>query len=240
MVTLNSRTLWQRKDHEHQCQVKNVRAPRLEEIVIGSLKKLLNDPGLIAKWIEIYQSKTTSDLPELYVQTKKMDQEILTTSKRISNLVQRIADLPAEVPADAFYEQIKQMTQKLNDLKLAKETLKTKELDLRAQEIDQEGFTAKIQQVLVNLEQAPKELQRPVLTNLVKFIEIHPTKIKMGLYAPVNESLKATGTEGTPSTASVAADSGHKKSRLESQLFCLNSSTRAGSSTVGNGARGGT
>ncbi len=154
--------------------------------------------------------------------------------------MQRIADIPAEVPADAFYEQIKQMTQKLNDLKLAKENLKTKELDLRAQEIDHAGFTAKIQQVLANLEQAPKELQRPVFTNLVKFIEIYPTKIKMGLYAPVKEPLRATGTEGTLSTAIVAADSGHKKSRLESQLLCLNSSTRAGSSTVGIGARGGT
>ncbi len=226
------------KTHEHQCQVKNVRAPRLEEIVIKSLKTLLSDSSLIAKWIEIYQAKTTSDLPELQAQNKKLEQEILTTSKRISNLVQRIADLPAEVPAEAFYEQIKQMTQKLNDLKLAKENLKTKEMDLRAQEIDQAGFTAKIQKVLENLEQAPKELQRPVFTNLVKFIEIPPTKIKMGLYAPVKEPLKATGTEGPLSTATVAADFGHKKSRLESQLLYLNSSTRVGSSTVGIGAVG--
>lgn len=228
------------KSHEHQCQVKNVRAPRLEEIVIKSLKTLLSDSSLIAKWVEIYQTKTTSDLPELQAQSKKLDQEMLMNSKRINNLVQRIADLPAEVPADAFYEQIKQMTQKLNDLKLAKENLKTKELDLRSQEIDQEGFTAKIQQVLANLEQAPKELRRPVFTNLVKFIEIHPTKIKMGLYAPVREPLKATGTEGTSSTATAAADFGHKKSGLEGQLFCISNSTRVGSSTVEIGARGGT
>jgi hypothetical protein len=34
----------------------------------------------------------------------------------------------------------------------------------------------------------------------------------------------------------MTAGSGHKKSRLESQLFCFNSSARVGSSTVGIGA----
>ncbi|MGZ3797904.1 MAG: recombinase family protein, partial [Pseudobdellovibrionaceae bacterium] len=72
------------KEHVHQCQVKNVRAPRLEEIVARSLRSLLNDPRLIAKWIEIYQSKTTSELPEVQMQTKKLELEIQTTSKRIT------------------------------------------------------------------------------------------------------------------------------------------------------------
>ncbi|WP_291515435.1 hypothetical protein [Bdellovibrio sp. ArHS] len=45
-------------------------------------------------------------MPELHAQSRKLDQEILTNFKRINNWVQRIADLPAEVPADAAYEQI--------------------------------------------------------------------------------------------------------------------------------------
>ncbi len=49
----------------------------------------------------------------------------------------------------------------------------------------------------------------------------------------VKESLKATGTDGIP-------DFGHKKSRLEGQLFFISNSTRVGSSTVDIGARRGT
>lgn len=127
------------------------------------------------------------------------------------------------------------MTQRMNELKLAKETFKTKEMDLRGQEVDQDGFKAKIENSLRNLEKVPKESQRPIFTNLVKFIEIHPTKIKLGLYAPVKDHYKATGTD---TATAAAADFGHKKSRLEGQLFCINSSTRVGSSTVGNGASG--
>lgn len=80
------------------------------------------------------------------------------------------------------------MTLRLIELKLAKENLKIKELDLRSQEADQEGLKAKIENVLKNLEKATEEKQRPIFTSLVKFIEVRPLKIKLDLYAPTNES----------------------------------------------------
>lgn len=104
-----------------------------------SLRTLINDPSLIEKWIEIYKSKTSSELPEVRNRIRQLDQEIQTTTKKISNLVQRVAELPSEVPADPFYEQIKLLNQKLTEAKLAKEKQKTKEMDLYGQDIDQEG-----------------------------------------------------------------------------------------------------
>lgn len=220
------------KDTGHQCQVKNVRAPRLEEIVTSSLRSLLNDPSLIEKWIEIYRSKTSSELPEVQNRAKQLDQEIQSAAKKISNLVQRVAELPAEVPADPFYEQIKQLNQKLTEAKLAKEKLRTKEMDLNGQDIDQEGFKAKVERTLKNLENAPKEKQRPIFTNLVKFIEIHPMKIKIGIYAPAKEQMKATGTYGTPSPGIETQNLNGK----EGKLLPFDPNHRVGSSTVGNGA----
>lgn len=220
------------KDTGHQCQVKNVRAPRLEEIVTSSLRSLLNDPSLIEKWIEIYRSKTSSELPEVQNRAKQLDQEIQSAAKKISNLVQRVAELPAEVPADPFYEQIKQLNQKLTEAKLAKEKLRTKEMDLNGQDIDQEGFKAKVERTLKNLENAPKEKQRPIFTNLVKFIEIHPMKIKIGIYAPAKEQMKATGTDGTPSPGIETQNLNGK----EGKLLPFDPNHRVGSSTVGNGA----
>ena len=212
----------------------NVRAPRLEEIVTKSLKSLLSDPSLIEKWVAIYKSKTSTELPDVQGQTKKMDQEIQTTSKRIANLVQRISELPAEVPAEAFFDQIKQMTAKLNDLKLKKQKLITKEMDLKGQDIDQDGLKAKIERTLANLEKAPKEKQRPIFTSLVKFIEIHPMKIKIGMYAPSKEQYKATGTDGTPSPETKTQNLNEK----EGKLLPFSPTQRVGSSTVGSGASG--
>jgi hypothetical protein len=40
---------------------------------------------------------------------------------------------------------------------------------------------------------APPEKQRPILWNLIKFIEINPMKLKIGLFAPV----QTTGTDGS-------------------------------------------
>ena len=221
------------KEKPHDCQVKNVRAPRLEEIVTRSLRSLLSDPSLIKKWIAIYKSKTSSELPDVQNQAKKLDQEVQTTSKRIANLVQRISELPAEIPADAFYEQIKQMTAKLNDLKLAKQKLMTKEMDLRGQDIDQDGLKAKIERTLNNLENAPKEKQRPIFTNLVKFIEIHPMKIKIGMYATSKEQYKATGTDGTSSPETKTQNLKEK----EGKILPFSPNPRVGSSTVGIGAQ---
>ncbi len=175
-------------------------------------------------------------MPEVQNLSKQLDQEIQTTSKRINNLVQRIADLPPEVPADAFYKQIKQMTAKMNDLKLAKEKLKTKEMDLYGQDIDQDGLKAKIEHALKNLENVPKEKQRPIFTNLVKFIEIHPMKIKIGMYAPTKVQYTATGTDGNPSPESSTQNFNEIK---EGKLIPF-SPNRVGSSTVGSGARRGT
>jgi hypothetical protein len=199
--------------------------------VINSLKTLLSDESLITKWIEIYKAKTKNDLPDVQAKSKQMDQEILATTKKIANLVQRVAELPAEVPADAFYEQIKQMNHKLSELKLAKEKLNTKEMNLFGQDIDQDGLKKKIERAIQNLEKSPKEKQRAVFSNLVKFVEIHPMKIKIGMLAPTK--MKATGTDGEP-----LSEKSQNLQEKEGKLLEFDPNRRGGSSTVGNGAPG--
>lgn len=60
----------QTKELAQDCQIKNVRAPRMEEIVFKSLKQLLNDPKRIEKWVAIYRSKVNQDLPEVQSRQK--------------------------------------------------------------------------------------------------------------------------------------------------------------------------
>jgi hypothetical protein len=122
------------------------------------------------------------------------------------------------------------MNLKLSDLKLAQEKHKTEAMDRMGQEIDEEKFKAKILKTLENLENTPKDRHRPIFTNLIKFVEIKPMKIRIGMYA----SAKATGTD--------ALDSDFKKSVIPSNKpsTTLDIPNRGGSSTVVSGALRGT
>lgn len=224
------------KTETKSCQMKNVRALRLEEMILKSLRQLLNEQGLIEKWIEIYKSKTSNELPEIQQRQKQLDTEIQNTGKKISNLVQRVAELPSDVPADQFYDQIKSMNLKLNELKQAKEKLGHQSYELMKYAIDETALKEKIKRTIENLDQVSGDNQRTILSNLIKFIEIHPTKIKIGIYAPTVSEMKATGTDGEPSgQGTLNLDFKEKEGKL--LPFSPN---RVGSSTVGNGARRGT
>jgi len=219
------------KAETKDCQIKNVRALRLEDLILKSLKQLLNEQGLIEKWIEIYKSKTTNELPEIQQRQKQLDMDIQTTSKKITNLVQRVAELPSDVPADQFYEQIKQMNQKLIELKSSKEKLGSQSYELMKYAIDEQALKEKIKRTIDNLDQVTGDKQRPILSNLIKFIEIHPTKIKLGLFAPT-EQMKATGTDGSPSSSNQNSNF----SDSFGKILPFSPNQRMGSSTVGNGA----
>ncbi len=221
------------KEMAHECQIKNVRAPRIEEIVLNSLKQLLNDPHLIEKWVSIYRSKVNQELPEVQSRQKQIESEILASSKKVSNLVQRVSELPTDLPADLFYEQIRQGQLKIQELKLAKEKLEKDIHEAMKHEIDQKGLVERIRRTIERLDTAPVEKQRPIFSNLIKFVEIHPMKIKIGMYAPKKEALNATGTDGF-------CVEGMETQEKEGKLIPFNPTQRVGSSTDGTGARWGT
>ncbi|MBC7419386.1 MAG: recombinase zinc beta ribbon domain-containing protein [Bdellovibrio sp.] len=219
------------KELAHECQIKNVRAFRIEEIVLNSLKQLLNDPQLIEKWVSIYRSKVNQELPEVQSRQKQIESEILATSKKVNNLVQRVSELPTDLPADLFYEQIRQGQLKIQELKLSKEKLAKDIYEAMKHEIDEKGFVDRIRRTIERLDTAQAEKQRPIFSNLLKFVEIHPMKIKIGMYVPAKEALKATGTDGIYIERTETQEK-------EGKLIPFNPTQIVGSSTDGNGAHG--
>ena len=100
-------------------------------------------------------------------------------------MVQRVSELPTDLPADLFFEQIKQLNLKIQKMKQAKENLAKQTHELMNYELDEKGLVEKIRRTIERLDKAQPEKQRPILGNLIKFIEIHPMKIKIGMFAPV-------------------------------------------------------
>ncbi len=183
--------------HLKRCQLENVRAPRIEEIILQSLKKLVNDPALLKTWLEIYSAKTTSDVPALEVRIKAIESEISTQSRRRDNLMVRLSDLPKEISADHIYEQLQLLDQKIQELESTKSNLGSERRSF-AGAIDQNELLFRIRRAINNLENTPVENRRPIFSNLIKFAELYPTKIRLGVYAPATRDGSCTVTSGAP------------------------------------------
>ncbi|MFN8790964.1 MAG: recombinase family protein [Bdellovibrionales bacterium] len=221
--------------HLERCRIERVRAERIEDILLTSLRKVIQTPGMIEHWLEIYAKSTHSEIPAMEARLKSMDADIESKTKRVQNLVSRIAELPTEIPADPFYDQIKETNQKLSELKLAKKELLSKSISLKGQAIDQNGLIEKIKGITARLEETPIENRRPLYSNLIQFAELHTTKIRVGVIAPTlspnrnDNQMKATGTDGVPgSFANFESNEG--------KVLKIAAGTRAGSTSVTIGA----
>lgn len=214
-----------------RCRVETVRAERMEDILLKSVKNLLQTQGLIEKWLEVYANSNNSEIPDLEGKLKTIEGEIERKQKRIQNLVQRIADLPPEIPADSFYSQMKEWSQKIQDLQNAKKELLAKAAQLKNGTIDKNGLIEKLKRTVARLEDVPVENRRSLYSNLIEFAEIHPTKIRVGLNAPTlaPTQYKATGTD-----SSTGNPKNSKFSDCEPRKLFLASS--GGSTTVTIGA----
>lgn len=216
-----------------RCRVETVRAERMEDILLKAIKNLLQTPGLIEKWLEVYATSNNSEIPALEGKLRKIESEIEQKHKRVKNLVQRIADLPPEISADSFYSQMKEWNQKILDLQNAKKELLVQTTQLKNGAIDKMGLIEKLKRTIARLEEVPVEHRRPLYSNIIEFAEIHPTKIRMGLNAPTlpESQYKATGTD---SSTGFTKNSNFKDSEPKK----LKLATRGGSTTVTIGASG--
>ena len=212
-------------NHIRRCKLESVRVEKIEEIVLKSLKKLLTDEKLIDHFLDIYLKGNQSNLPALKGKIKTIENDILTLERRNQNLVERLSELPKEIAADQLYGQMKINSDQVVTLKTSLASLKAEEYQTGHQDVSRDGLLFKIKRTVQNLEKAPIEKHKAIYGSLIKFAELHSTKVRMGVYAPVlNQTLETKKAAGYPSAASINLfEPSHQVMRV-------------GSSTVLNGA----
>lgn len=183
--------------HLKRCKLETVRAPKIEEIILGSLKKVLHDPALLKTWLDIYAKKNSNELPALEGRLQNIENDIATNQRRIENLTARLADLPPEVSADPIYKQIQEFTLKLKELERVKADLSVQTRSLNTGVVDRSELLFRIKRTINALEKVPAEDRRPIYANLIKFAELHPTKIRLGVYAPTVPAAHAAVASGS-------------------------------------------
>jgi site-specific DNA recombinase len=196
------------KSHLKKCPVEKVRAERTEDTVIKFLKELLASPQKVEEMIQVYQKKSQTELPGLEGKLKTLDHEVRGLRKKQENLMDRISDLPKEVDADLFYKKLKDIAQKLDSVDQQKQSLLVQKTKLSGEMIDKTGFTRRLQNSLAKLEVTSKDNHREVFNNVIDFVEIHATKMRLGIYAPTGSLSALRVHDGTGRTSSTSVKSG--------------------------------
>ena len=222
--------------HLKRCRVESVRAEKIEDVILKSLKSVTADEKILDHWLDIYAKSTVSELPGIKAKLTHLQKEIQTHEKRNENLIERLSELPKEISADGIYKQIQGNSEKIKTLENTLQNLKSQEVKLGTQSENRDAQLFRIKRTIQNLEKTPPEQRRGVYANLIKFAELHPTKVRLGVYAPAEPSGATQAPEMTrmPSTAFLhGANEMSAARRVESHL-------RECSTTVSNGALGGT
>jgi site-specific DNA recombinase len=221
-------------NHLKRCRVETVRAERMEDILLKSIKNLLETPNLIEQWLEVYAKSTSFEIPALEGKVKSLEADMELKRKRVQNLIARVSELPPEISAESFYQQIKELNQKVIELESTKADLISKSFKMKGQHIDKTALVEKLMRIVAKLELTPVENRKPLYSNLIEFAEIYPSKIRVGLYAPTlsPNQYKATGTDEVPS--------GKNSNFSDFEPKILNFVKRGGSTSVTNGAHRGT
>lgn len=112
----------------------------------------------------------------------------------------RLSDLPKEVSAEGIYSKIKENQDRIEELKRTLVEVEGQERKLATQTLSREALVLKLKRSIQNLEKTPVEKRRGIYSNIIKFAEIHPLKVKIGIYAPVVTSSTSVSSGGSPET----------------------------------------
>jgi site-specific DNA recombinase len=154
-------------------------------MLLGFLRALLTDPKKIDEMIQTYAKATSSELPGIEGRIKITRTEIRQTEKKIENLISRLSELPKEISAEPIYRQLKLLNEKLTLLKESCRQLEVNRARSASHAADADGLKNRIREAIERLETAPVAKQRPIFANVIDFAELHPTKVRLGLYAPL-------------------------------------------------------
>lgn len=167
---------------KHKCQIQRVRAGKFEDMILASLKSILSQPSLIKSAIAAYEISNNKELPLVESRLKAVSSEIKSHDKKAQNIMQRIEELPPDLSAELFYKRLTEINRKIQELKAQHLELESQKRKTSLQGVSGSSIKARIEYAIKHLAEAPKEKHREVFENVLQFAEIHPTKIKMGIY----------------------------------------------------------
>lgn len=81
-----------------------------------------------------------------------------------------------------FYKRLTEINRKTQELKAQRLELESQKRKTTLHGVSGNSIRNRVEYAIKHLAEAPKEKHREIFENVLQFVEIHPTKIKMGIY----------------------------------------------------------
>ena len=170
--------------HVHDCEVQRRNAEKTEDKVLQSLKRILLEPGQLEKGIANYRKSQNKESPRLAREIKLATSDVKAVHQKIKNLVDRIAELPANVSATPMYERIGELQKQIEDKEKGILRLEKAKGSFTVGDVTERGLKTILLKTIERLEEAPKEKQREIFENVIQFAEFYPNdRVRLGVYA---------------------------------------------------------
>jgi hypothetical protein len=169
-----------------RCNPFRVPGAKLEERVWREILLLIERPSHRAPLFEVIRALSESS-PDLKEKESK-EAELNAASDKISNLARRVAELPAGIPADAFYDEMKRLSESQSMLKLqAQEIRQRGEVQKIASEAEFEKLLDRLKSRLTDLS---PESKRRIIQTLVQKIVVTRSGFELYYFVGVDQIKK--------------------------------------------------
>jgi site-specific DNA recombinase len=169
-----------------RCNPFRVPGAKLEERVWREILLLIERPSHRGPLFEAIRALSESS-PDLKEKESK-EAELIAASDKIANLARRVAELPAGVPADAFYEEMKRLSESQTMLKLqAQEIRQRGEVQKIASEAEFEKLLDRLKSRLTDLS---PESKRRIIQTLVQKIVVTADGFELYYFVGVDQIKK--------------------------------------------------
>ena len=167
-----------------KCRLHRIRAERTEDIILNAIQKKITNPQIINQMIKDYEQSSTKKTPKVQGQLLSVEKEIKSLDRKLENLSIRLSEVLHDIPAEPIYEQMRRIKEKREKLMESELFLREELLKRSHLEVDKKRLIENLKTISENLTKSPKERHKEIYTNVIDFIEVHPQKVRLGLYAP--------------------------------------------------------
>jgi site-specific DNA recombinase len=173
-------------ERSHRCNPFRVPGRKLEDRVWKEVLSLIERPTHREPLFIAIQKLSESKPAQR--QTEKLETELRATEGRLSNLAQRIADLPAGVPAQALYDEMKRLAENQTRIKADLQDSRRRGDDQRlAGAADFDRLLGKLRNQLMDLS---PETKRRIIQTLIHKVVVTKDGFELHFYAGVDQIKK--------------------------------------------------
>ena len=174
--------------HKKRCSMERIPAEDLEKAVLKRLKGLSKNRDLITELAKYAKDTRSSKRPDVEKMLGSKKKELKSLESKISNLTERLAILPADIPAESFLEKIKTFGEDKKKVKKEVDRLKSELESAQENIVDLEWIFKALQTFRRNFGKLAPIQQKGFIEQLIESVTVSKDKVYLNYYGRESEN----------------------------------------------------